>query len=43
VVVREADAGAISWDTAAQYLESGRPEVEEAAEMIRGLFPTLFN
>jgi Zn-dependent peptidase ImmA (M78 family) len=42
VVVKAADAGAISWDTAAQYLESERTEVEEAAEMIRGLFPTLF-
>jgi Zn-dependent peptidase ImmA (M78 family) len=42
VVLRAADEGHISWDTASEWLFCSEAELQQAAPSIRGLYPDLF-
>lgn len=42
IVLRAAEEQIISWDTAAEYLETSKDELFDAAHAIKALFPTVF-
>ena len=42
LVVRAAQAGLISWDTAAEWLEVAEEELHRGAAAVRELFPNVF-